>query len=95
MSAKLRVVTLRRMRKSIDFALLDAPPSDDDDLPAMSWIVGVADVFDDAVPRVFVVSEEQGRNGYGQTLYLTESDVRRLRVALANALREFGADPGA
>ena len=81
------------MRKSIDFGLLDAPPSDDE-LPAMSWIVGVADVFDDAVPRVFVVAEQQGRNGYGQTLYLGEDDARRLRAALATALREFGAAPG-
>jgi len=44
------------MKKSIDFAMLDPAPSDDD-LPGMSWIVGVADLFDDAVPRVFVVTE--------------------------------------
>jgi hypothetical protein len=81
------------MKKSIDFAMLDPAPSDDD-LPGMSWIVGVADVFDDAVPRVFVITEEQGRNGYGQTLYLDESEARRLRAALATALREFGAEPG-
>ena len=82
------------MKKSIDFVLLDSPPSDDD-VPPMSWIVGVADVFDDAVPRVFVITEEQGRNGYGHTLYLDETEARRLRTALATALREFGADPGA
>ena len=44
--------------------------------------------------RVFVVTEEQGRNGYGHTLYLDETEARRLRTALATALREFGADPG-
>jgi hypothetical protein len=81
------------MKKSIDFANVDAPPSDDD-VAAMSWIVGVADVFDDAVPRVFVVTEEQGRNGTGLTLYLDEGEARRLRAALSVALREFGADPG-
>ena len=62
---------------------------------AAGRIVGVADVFDDAVPRVFVITEEQGRNGYGHTLYLDETEARRLRTALATALREFGADPGA
>ena len=81
------------MKKSIDFAMLDSPPSDED-LPPMSWIVGVEDTFDDAVPRVFVVSEEQGRNGYGHTMYFDETEARRLRAALATAMREFGADPG-
>ncbi len=79
------------MRKSIDFANVDAPPSDDDEIPSMSWIVGVADIFDDSVPRVFVVSEELGRNGTGLTLYLTEDEARRLRKAIGTALREFGA----
>lgn len=81
------------MRKSIDFGNLDAPPSDDD-LTAMSWIVGVADIFDDAVPRVFLVSEEQGQAGQGRTLYLDETDARRVRAAIKRALEEFGADPG-
>ena len=81
------------MRKSIDFAMVGAPPTDDDDLAAMSWVVGVADVFDDAVPRVFVVVEEQGPRREGYTLYLDEEQARRLRAALATALKEFGALP--
>lgn len=79
------------MRKSIDFANVDPPPSDDDEIPGMSWIVGVADIFDDALPRVFIVSEEAGRNGTGHTLYLDEEEARRLRKAIGTALREFGA----
>ena len=81
------------MRKSIDFDKVPAPPTDDDDLVDMSWVVGVADVFDDATPRVFVVVEEQGPRREGYTVYLDEHQARRLRAALATALKEFGAAP--
>lgn len=79
------------MRKSIDFRLVDPPPTDDpDEYPPMSWIVGVADVFDDAVPRVFLVVEEQGRAGYGQSLHLDADQARTLRATLGAALAEVG-----
>lgn len=81
------------MRKSIDFRLVEVPPGDDDDLVPMSWIVGVADTFDDAEPRVFVVAEEQGQSNTRQTLYLTAEQTRTLRAALASALREIGEPP--
>jgi hypothetical protein len=60
----------------------------------MSWIVGVADVFEDAVPRVFLVLEEQGQAGYGQTVHLDAVQARAVRAAIASALREMGEDPG-
>jgi hypothetical protein len=79
------------VRKSIDFANV---PSPDEDLPDMAWIVGAADIFDDGAARVFVVLEEQGRAGYGQSVYLTPDEARRLAAALRSALREIGAAPG-
>jgi hypothetical protein len=82
------------MKKSIDFQLVEPPPGDDD-LPPMSWIVGVADVFEDAVPRVFLVLEEQGQAGYGQTVHLDATQARAVRAAIATALREMGEESGA
>lgn len=82
------------MKKSIDFQLVEPPPGDDD-LPPMSWIVGVADVFDDGAPRVFLVLEEQGQAGYGQTVHLDATQARALRAAIAAGLREMGEEPGA
>jgi hypothetical protein len=81
------------VKKSIDFQLVEPPPGEDD-LPAMSWIVGVADVFEDAVPRVFVVLEEQGRPGTGHTVHLTAAQARAVRAAVAAGLREMGEDTG-
>jgi hypothetical protein len=39
--------------------------------------------------------EEKGRAGYGLVSHLAPDTARRLRVALAAALREIGEDPGA
>jgi hypothetical protein len=81
------------MRRSIDFALVGGPPSDDDH-PDLAWSVMIGDDYDDAEPRVLVVVEEQGRPAEGLTLHLSPDDARRLRAALGAALREIGEPAG-
>lgn len=84
------------MRRSIDdhpFSLDDLPPSEDD-LQRTSWAVAISDDYDDAEPRVVLTVEEVGRPGAGLITHLSPSLARRLRVALRDALREIGEDPG-
>lgn len=87
------------MRRSIDdypFDPADYPPHyEDDDLTAISWAVAIADDYDDAEPRVVLTVEEVGRAGEGLVAHLSPTIARRLRVALRDALREIGEDPGA
>jgi hypothetical protein len=80
------------MRRSIDDARDDAP--EDDDRPRVSWAVAIADDYDDAEPRVVLTLEEIGAAGSGTVAHLGPEVARRLRVALRDALREIGADPG-
>ena len=61
----------------------------------MAWAVAVVDDCagcDDL--RVEVTLEEEGRGGAGLTAHLAPVTARRLRAALAAALREIGEDPG-
>lgn len=84
------------MRRSIDdqpFTSDDLPPGEDDLTPA-SWAVAISDDYDDAEPRVVLTVEEVGRPGTGLVLHLLPDHVRRLRIALHDALREVGEDPG-
>ena len=87
------------MRRSIDdypFDPADYPPSyDEDELTAISWGVAISDDYEDAEPRVVLTVEEVGRAGYGMVGHLNPTIARRLRVALRDALREIGEDPGA
>jgi hypothetical protein len=83
------------MRRSID----DQPFSEDDlpeDVDAMpvSWAVAISDDYEDSEPRVVLTTEEVGRPGAGQVFHLLPGHARRLRVALRDALREIGEDPG-
>lgn len=85
------------MRRSIDdhpFSLEDLPPSDDD-VQRLSWAVAISDDYDDAEPRVVLTVEEVGKAGAGLVAHLSPTIARRLRVALRDALREIGEDPGA
>jgi hypothetical protein len=85
------------VRRSIDdhpFALDDLPPSDDD-VQQLSWAVAISDDYDDAEPRVVLTVEEVGKAGAGLVAHLSPTIARRLRVALRDALREIGEDPGA
>jgi hypothetical protein len=84
------------MRRSID----DYPFSDDD-LPGgadeamlVSWAVAICDDYDDAEPRVVLTVEEVGRAGEGLVAHFGPEHTRRLRIALRDALREIGEDPG-
>lgn len=84
------------MRRSIDdhpFSLDDLPPGEDD-LQRTSWAVAISDDYDDAEPRVVLTVEEVGRPGAGLITHLSPALARRLRVALRDALREIGEDPG-
>jgi hypothetical protein len=84
------------VRRSIDdhpFAADELPP-DDDDVQRLSWAVAISDDYEDAEPRVVLTVEEVGRAGEGLIAHLPPAIARRLRVALRDALRELGEDPG-
>ncbi len=84
------------MRKSIDDAL-DDHPADDDERPPVSWAVALADDCDACgmgEPRVVLTVEEAGRAGLGLVAHLAPATARRMRAAIASALREIGEDPG-
>ncbi|MBM3672030.1 MAG: hypothetical protein FJW86_07610 [Actinobacteria bacterium] len=82
------------MRRSIDDAT-DDHPSDEDDRPPASWAIAVSDdceaCGDDAL-RVVLTLEEVGRSGAGLVAHLAPDTARRLRAAIAAALREIGED---
>ena len=85
------------MRRSIDdhpFEESDLP-EDAEDAARLSWAVAISDDYDDAEPRVVLTVEEVGRAGYGLVGHLSPDIARRLRVAIRDALREIGEDPGA
>ncbi len=84
------------MRRSIDDAPAtadDIPPGLDGDLAPVSWAVAISDDYDDDAPRVVLTVEEVGRPGTGLVRHLSPADARRLRAALADALREIGEAP--
>jgi hypothetical protein len=87
------------MRRSIDdypFDPADYPPAyEDDELTPISWGVAISDDYDDAEPREVITVEEFGRAGYAQVGHLSPEIARRLRVAIRDALREIGEEPGA
>lgn len=83
------------MRRSIDDAPVDAPPSDDaGDLAGVSWAVSICDDYDDAEVRVQLLVEELGSAGEGLVAHMSPDQARRLRLALRSALRELGEEPG-
>jgi len=84
------------MRRSIDDAI-DDHPADDGQRPPVSWAVAASDDCDACGMgelRVVLTVEEAGRAGYGLVAHLAPPTARRLRVALAAALREIGEEPG-
>lgn len=83
------------MKKSIDYAF-DDHPEDDEERPRISWSVAVLDDCEGCEDlRVELVVEEEGGSGAGLVGHLAPATARRLRAALAAALREVGEDPGA
>ena len=84
------------MRRSIDdypFTEADVPEGADDAM-RVAWAVAICDDYDDTEPRVVLTVEEVGRAGQGLVAHLAPDHARRLRVALHDALREIGEDPG-
>lgn len=85
------------MRRSIDDALDDHPEGDDERPPA-SWAVALTDDCEacgEGELRVVLTLEEAGRGGLGLVAHLAPDTARRLRAAIAAALREIGEQPGA
>ena len=82
------------VKQSIDFGF-DDHPGDDEDKPRVAWVVAVVDDCDGCGDlRVEVTVEDEGAHGTGLTAHLSAATARRMRTALAAALREVGEDPG-
>lgn len=84
------------MRRSIDDALDDHPAGDEERPPA-SWAVALSDDCEacgEGELRVVLTLEEAGQAGVGLVAHLSPDTARRLRAALAAALREIGEDAG-
>jgi hypothetical protein len=83
------------MRRSIDDAA-DAHPAGDDDKPPASWMVQLTDDCEwcDNELRIMLTLEDLGGAGLGVVAHLDPVGARRLRGALADALREIGEDAG-
>jgi hypothetical protein len=84
------------VRRSIDDSV-DDHPDDDDERPPVSWAVALSDDCDACgmgEPRVVLTMEEVGRAGLGLVAHLAPATARRMRAAIAAALREIGEEPG-
>jgi hypothetical protein len=84
------------MRRSIDDSV-DDHPADDEERPPVSWAVALSDDCDACgmgEPRVVLTMEEVGRAGLGLVAHLAPATARRLRAAIAAALKEIGEDAG-
>ena len=78
------------MKKLADYGKDDHPEDDPERVP-ISWIVAVLDDCDECVdPRIELTVEEVGKQGTGLVGHLSPATARRLRAALAIALREIG-----
>src|SRR6516164_9413078 len=91
-----RSYSVSRMRRSIDDAK-DDHPADDDERPPVSWAVALSDDCDACglgEPRVVLTVEEVGAAGLGLVAHLAPATARRLRSAIAAALKEIGEEPG-
>jgi hypothetical protein len=82
------------VKRSIDFSF-DDHPDDDEEKARVAWAVAAVDDCDGCDDlRVEVTLEDAGANGTGVTAHLAPDTARRVRAALATALREVGEDPG-
>lgn len=78
------------MRRSIDVVQIDVHEAPVDDAVPVTWTVAVSDDYDDTEPRVQLTVEPLGAAGTGLVAHLGPANARRLRRALADALREIG-----
>jgi hypothetical protein len=82
------------MRKLADHGF-DDHPAGDPDRTQLAWAVAALDDCEECDgPRVELTLEEVGRPGTGLVGHLAPASARRLRAALATALREMGEAPG-
>jgi hypothetical protein len=80
------------MKKLADYGI-DDHPADDPERVQMTWIVAVLDDCEACEdPRIELTVEEAGGHGSGLVAHLSPATARRLRAALATALREIGED---
>ena len=78
------------MRKLAEYGL-DDHPAQDPERAQLAWAVALLDDCEECEePRVELTVEEAGRPGTGLVGHLAPPTARRLRAALATALREMG-----
>jgi hypothetical protein len=82
------------MKKLADYGV-DDHPAGDEERPPTAWSVAL---LDDCEPcdglRVELTLEEVGQAGRGVVAHLSPSTARRLRAALAVALKDLGEPAG-
>ncbi|MGH9282406.1 MAG: hypothetical protein ACRD0S_05660 [Acidimicrobiales bacterium] len=82
------------MKKLADYGL-DDHPEGDPERARLAWAVAALDDCDECGdPRVELTVEEEGQPGGGLVGHLSPATARRLRAALAAALKEMGEPPG-
>jgi len=78
------------MKKLADYGLDDHPPGDPE-RSRLAWAVAALDDCDGCDDlRVELTIEEEGEAGTGLVAHLSPATARRLRGALATALKEMG-----
>jgi hypothetical protein len=81
------------MKKLADYGIDDHPPGDPERAP-VAWSVAA---LDDCEPcdglRIELTVEEAGRPGTGVVGHFSPASARRLRAALATALKDVGEAP--
>jgi len=78
------------VKKLADYGL-DDHPADDDERSRVAWAVAAMDDCDECGDlRVEMTVEEEGRPGAGLVGHLSPATARRLRAALATALKDIG-----
>ena len=81
------------MKKLADYGV-DDHPADDPERAQLAWAVALLDDCEECGDlRVELTVEEAGRPGSGLVGHLSPATARRLRAALATALRELGEPP--
>lgn len=82
------------MKKLADYGL-DDHPADDPERARLAWAVAALDDCDECNDlRVELTVEEAGDAGAGLVAHLSPNTARRLRAALATALKEMGEPIG-
>ena len=78
------------MKKLADYGA-DDHPADDPERAQAAWAVAILDDCDECADlRVELTLEEAGAAGRGVVAHLAPDTARRLRAALATALKELG-----